>query len=58
MRKKQVECPKCGFKRLVDANITVRIEAYEENEMPLNWNPDYFIKCKKCRHQIGLRTAS
>lgn len=53
MKKKKIKCPCCGS-RLMDSNeqiITVAEEAapYGEEEA------DYFIKCKTCKKEIGIK---
>lgn len=58
MRKKQLCCPVCGFKRVVDAGENVKSELYAESAMPPNWRPDYFTKCCKCGNQIGIKKVS
>lgn len=52
---KQLHCPICGFKRLIDANEHNRSELYEETAAPPGWEPDYFQKCPQCKSQIGIK---
>ena len=53
--KKQLACPVCGFKRLVDADINTKSELREESMMEPGWKADYFAKCRKCGKQIGIK---
>ena len=55
MRKKKLCCPVCGFKRVVDANESIKSELYAESKMPPNWIPDYLTKCGNCHNQIGIK---
>lgn len=54
-RKKQIPCPVCGFRRLIDAEMDNLSELMPENKMPDGWHPDYFQKCPQCKKQIGIR---
>lgn len=53
--KKQLACPVCGFKRLVDADISTKSELREESTIKPGWKADYFAKCKRCGKQIGIK---
>ncbi len=53
--RKQLACPNCGFKRLVDADENTKSELYEESQMRSGWRADYYAKCKKCGKQIGIK---
>lgn len=53
--KKQLVCPVCGFKRLVDADQNTKSELCEESQIKPGWRPDYYAKCKKCGKQIGIK---
>ena len=53
--KKQLACPFCGFKRLVDAEQDTKSELCEESQIKPGWKPDYYAKCKKCGRQIGIK---
>lgn len=53
--KKQLPCPVCGFKRLVDADQNTESELCEESQIRPGWKPDYYAKCKKCGNQIGIK---
>lgn len=53
--KKQLACPVCGFKRLVDADQNTKSELCEESQIKPGWRPDYYAKCKKCGKQIGIK---
>ena len=54
-RKKQLPCPVCGFRRLIDADESNESELVPESQIEDGWHPDYFQKCKKCGNQIGIR---
>lgn len=56
--KKQLKCPVCGFKRLIDSDANIKSELIAENKMQDGWKPDYYQKCPKCRNQIGIRKIS
>ena len=53
--KRQIACPVCGFKRLVDADEKTKSEVCEESQIRPGWRPDYYAKCKKCGKQIGIK---
>ncbi len=57
-KKKQLECPVCGFQRLIDADENNMSELIAEESMPEGWHPDYFQKCPNCKKQIGIRKVS
>jgi cytochrome c-type biogenesis protein CcmH/NrfF len=52
MRKK-LECPICNFSRLVDSDIRIKSELKAESKT--NWVADYYVKCPKCKNEIGIR---
>lgn len=54
--RKQLACPVCGFKRLVDADENTKSELCEETQIKNGWRPDYYAKCKKCGKQIGKKS--
>ncbi len=58
MRRKKLSCPFCGFKRLIDADENNQSELIAEDQMPVDWHPDYFQKCPQCKKQIGIRKVS
>lgn len=58
MHKKQLCCPVCGFKRVLDSDERIQSEVYAEKDMPLTWRPDYVTKCKRCGNQIGIKKVS
>lgn len=52
-QRKQIQCPKCGI-RVIDVALTTVIEVRtisERTSSPV----DYYIKCKKCNTELGLR---
>lgn len=53
--KKQLVCPVCGFKRLIDARSNSISELKAESDINEGWEPDYFQKCPQCKNQIGIR---
>lgn len=54
-RRKQLKCPVCGFKRLIDAEESNVSELIPESRMNSGYKPDYFQKCPQCKNQIGIR---
>ncbi len=56
--KKQLECPVCGFPRLIDAEAHTVSEMIPEDRIRTGWQPDYFQKCRKCGNQIGIKKVS
>ena len=54
-QKKQLACPACGFKRLIDAEEHNISELISETKAPRGWIPDYFQKCPQCKSQIGIK---
>lgn len=56
--KKQLACPVCGFKRLIDADTSNKSELVPEKEIKSGWTPDYYQKCPCCKNQIGIRKVS
>lgn len=57
-KKKQLCCPACGFKRLIDADFMIQSELIPEKEIPRGWVPDYYQKCPGCKNQIGIKKVS
>ena len=55
---KSIECPLCGFRRLIDARPDIVSELIPESDMPPGWTPDYIQKCPRCKQQIGIRKVS
>ncbi|MDE6210168.1 MAG: hypothetical protein K2M73_10925 [Lachnospiraceae bacterium] len=56
--KKKLLCPQCGG-RLIDTEGTVKSETRAidfryDNSMG-KWIPDYYLKCWKCKANIGIR---
>lgn len=56
--KKKLLCPQCGG-RLIDAESTIESETKAidfryDNSMG-KWIPDYYLKCWKCKANIGIR---
>lgn len=53
IRRKQIMCPKCGM-RMLDA-----AEGTKTQILPLSGadatQPDYYMKCRYCRAEIGFR---
>lgn len=58
MCKKKIPCPVCGFHRLIDAEASNQSELRAEENITLDWKPDYFQKCPRCKNQIGIRKVS
>ncbi len=50
---KQLGCPLCGS-RIIDADEKVKSEvrAYKQAK---KWKADYYMKCWKCKSNIGLK---
>lgn len=57
-KKKQLQCPVCGFPRLIDSEAGTESEVVPEDKIQEGWHPDYFQKCHKCGNQIGIRKVS
>jgi len=57
-RRKNLICPVCGFGRLIDAAENTCSELKAEKEIDIQWVPDYFQKCPKCKNQIGIKKVS
>lgn len=53
--KKQLTCPVCGFKRLIDSSESTQSELKAEKDIRGMWKPDYYQKCPHCKNQIGIR---
>lgn len=53
MKKKKIKCPCCGS-RLIDSNEQI-ITVAEEVELYGKKEADYFIKCKVCKKEIGIK---
>ena len=51
-------CPFCDSKSLVVVRNGVKVESYAEEDMPPVWMPDIFLKCPKCKNQIGIRVIN
>lgn len=56
--RKQLPCPICGFKRLIDANSDNKSELMAEKDIEKGWIPDYYQKCPNCKNQIGIKKVS
>lgn len=52
---KQLRCPVCGFKRLIDADADNVSELVPEGSMIAGFKADYLQKCPQCKNQIGIR---
>ena len=53
LKRKQIQCPRCGS-RIIDASMgtkTLIRVLPEKEELPA----DYYMKCKHCRTEIGLK---
>lgn len=55
MRTISIQCPECGFRRLIDTSGHALSETYAISKHPVNWIPDYIQKCHKCGKQIGIK---
>lgn len=53
MKKVKLKCPRCG-KRVIDSVADVKSELREIKE-DMNWEPDYFGKCKSCGVEVGIK---
>lgn len=56
--KKQLPCPVCGFRRLIDADSNNKSELIAERNIEGEWVPDYYQKCPNCKNQIGIKKVS
>lgn len=54
-KKKRIQCPVCGFPRLIDADANTESELIPEEEVKEGQEPDYYQKCPQCKKQIGIR---
>lgn len=54
----QLDCPICGFKRLIDSDINTKSELKPEKDIKNGWHADYFQKCPRCKNQIGIKKIS
>lgn len=57
--KKEIYCPIC-HSRIIDSEVDVhtelRVVKTQGHSPPQNlWVPDYYIKCWKCKSEVGLR---
>lgn len=52
-RRNRLLCPICGY-RIIDqkAGITSELRLIAQGE---EWQADYYLKCQKCKSEIGLR---
>ena len=50
---KPIECPCCGNERLIDAGVHTNTEAKIADEY--HCEADFYIKCWKCKREIGLK---
>lgn len=50
---KQIKCPICN-RRLIDAEESVESEVRVFNPAE-TWKADYYLKCWKCKSNIGLK---
>lgn len=48
-------CPKCGY-RIIDQEVGVTSELHLVQEE--EWQADYYLKCQKCKSEIGLRKTT
>lgn len=53
--RKQLACPVCGLKRLVDADENTKSELCEETQIKNGWRPDYYAKCKNAVNRLELK---
>lgn len=51
---KTVKCPVCGW-RLMDKGDEVITEERTIYGAPVWYRPDFILKCKGCRQQIGVK---
>lgn len=56
--KKKLLCPLCRS-RLIDTESTIKSETkamdFRDNDSMGRWIPDYYLKCWKCKANIGIR---
>jgi DNA-directed RNA polymerase subunit RPC12/RpoP len=50
---KRINCPKCG-RRVADADDEIDTEVHEINQTAA-WRADYYVKCWKCKAQLGFK---
>lgn len=50
---KEIKCPCCGY-RLIDADRKIITEACAVDQVN-KMEADYYVKCKKCKKEIGIR---
>ena len=53
--KKKLICPVCNFQRLIDSAVSIESELRKEDDIDSKWKPDYYMKCPRCKNQIGIR---
>jgi len=56
--KVQLKCPVCSA-RIADTDnmVTTKMKVIGRNESPLvnRWRADYYLKCRKCKSNIGIQ---
>lgn len=54
MSRIKICCPSCGA-RIFDSEEGIQIQTrkIEKNSIYRNWQPQYYIKCYKCKSEIG-----
>ena len=53
--RRKAGCEFCDFTRLADIPGYMDWEAHAEEDFPEGFYPHIFVKCPKCRKQIGIR---
>lgn len=48
-------CPRCTNGRLMDTGPDRAVELIAINDGDLPWQPDFFIKCHRCKSEFGVR---
>lgn len=48
-------CPRCTNPRLMDTGQDRDIELVVINDGDPPWQPDFYIKCQRCKTEFGVR---
>ncbi len=58
MTTRPLMCPVCKKGRLLDINIEIEAKTIEKERIPNGDKVDFYAKCWKCSHEIGIKKVS
>ncbi len=53
-RRVRLPCPYCNNRRLIDCSSGIIVYADAEEDFQRGYEPHFYVKCRKCKNEIGI----